>query len=148
MKHDPEAIIELAHNFKKYWHTNNPYEIAERMGIIVIHRQVAMTDFTAQTVKVEGYPAIISINDAYTDFSKKLLCAHELGHALLHQESINHFASTSANLKTNVEQEANMFAIALIGEDNIDSRMNMPLKKMNNYLLKTIMDYNLQKKTE
>lgn len=139
-------IIQLARNFKRYWGTNDPYAICDRMGILVTFRTSAMKDFTAQTVKVAGYPTIISINDAYTDSSKRLLCAHELGHALLHDDGINHFAITSKNVKTNVEQEANLFAIALIGENNIDNRLNMPLSKLNNYLLMSIMDCNLEKK--
>ncbi len=137
-------IIRLARDIKKSWKTNDPYKIAERLGIIVLHRNNNIKDFTAQTIKVDGYPTIISINDAYTEFSKKVLCAHELGHALLHENCVNHFAITSKNISSNVEQEANLFAIALLSNNNIDSNLAMPLSKMNNYLLKSIMDYNIK----
>ena len=137
-------IIALARDIKTSWHTNDPYKIAERLGIVVMHRDNCIKGFTAQTVKIEGYPTIISINNAYTDFSKKVLCAHELGHALLHENCVNHFAITNSNIATNVEQEANLFAIALLTDKNIDKALNMPLSSMNNYLLKTIMDYNIK----
>lgn len=137
-------IIALARDIKISWNTNDPYKIAERLGIVVLHRDNCIKGFTAQTVKFAGYPTIISINNAYTDFSKKVLCAHELGHALLHEDSINHFAITSKNVQTNVEQEANLFAIALLTDHNIDDFLDIPLSNMSNYLLKSIMDYNIK----
>ena len=136
-------IIEMAKAFKKHWGTNNPYEIAEYLGISVIHTKSLIKDFTAHTIKMPGYPTIISINDKYTENSKKILCAHELGHALLHEQCINHFAVTSSNIMTNIEFEANLFAIALLTDDNINMELSIPLEKMNNYLLKIIMDYNI-----
>lgn len=141
-----EKIIALARSFKTEWGTNDPYKVAEKMGIVVLHRDSGVMDFTAQIVKLAGHPTIISINDAYTDFSKKLLCAHELGHALLHEGHINNFATTSRNINTNVEQEANLFAIALLTDASFDSRLVIPLKDMNNYLLKEIIELNLRKK--
>lgn len=138
-------IINFARSFKTYWHTNNPYEIAKKLGIEVIHQQSGIKDFTAQTIKIDGYPTIISINDAYTPYSKKILCAHELGHALLHQNSVNHFAVTGNNAQTSLELEANLFAVALLTDENFDRLLVMPLERLNNYLLKVIMDYNLER---
>lgn len=139
-----QDIIALARDIKNSWHTNDPYKIAERFGIVVLHRENNIKGFTAQTIKMAGYPTIISINAAYTDFSKKVLCAHELGHALLHEDCVNHFAFTSKNVATNVEQEANLFAIALLTDSDVDADLAIPLTNMNNYLLKSIMDHNLK----
>jgi len=137
-------IIALARDIKTSWHTNDPYKIAERLGIIILHRKNCIKNFTAQTIKFPDYPTIISINDAYTDFSKKVLCAHELGHALLHEDCVNHFAITNTNVTTKVEQEANLFAIALLTDYDIDENLALPLSSMNNYLLKSIMDFNIK----
>lgn len=137
-------IIALARDIKTSWHTNDPYEIAKHLGITVLDRKVSIKGFTAQTIKINGYPTIISINDAYTDFSKKVLCAHELGHALLHENCVNHFAVTSKNISTNVEQEANLFAVALLTNKNIDKDLLLPLANMNSYMLKSIIEYNLK----
>ena len=137
-------IIALARDIKTSWNTNDPYKIANYLGITVLHRENAFKGFTAQTIKVNGYPTIISINDAYTDFSKKVLCAHELGHALLHENCVNHFAVTSHNIATNVEQEANLFAIALLSNPSIERNLKLPLDSMNNYMLKSIMEHNLK----
>lgn len=137
-------IISLAGDIKSSWHTNDPYKIAEHLGIVILHRETCIKGFTAQTIKFDGYPAIISINDAYTDFSKKVLCAHELGHALLHENCVNHFAITGTNVASNVEWEANLFAVALLTSRDMDRHLTMPLASMNNYLLKSILDYNLK----
>ena len=136
-------IIALARDIKHSWQTNDPYKIAERLGIVVLERDTTIRDFTAQTVKFPGYPTIISINKAYSDFSKKVLCAHEVGHALLHEDCVNHFAITSKNVATNVELEANLFAVALLTDDFIDNDLSLPLSNMSSYLLKAIMDYNI-----
>lgn len=137
-------IISFARDIRTSWNTNDPYKIADRLGIVVLHRDNCIKDFTAQTVKFAGYPTIISINNAYSDFSKKVLCAHELGHALLHEDLINHFSITNKNISTSVEQEANLFAIALLSDDDIDRILNIPLSNMSSYLLKSIMDYNIK----
>ena len=105
-----QQIIRLACDIKSVWKTNNPFEIAEKYGIKVLIRNVNIGDFKAQTLKMEGYPTIISINGLYSTLSQKVLCAHELGHALLHTEPINHFDVTTKNVHTNVEYEANLFA--------------------------------------
>ena len=137
-------ILSYVEDLKKYHKTNDPYKIAEYYGIVVNdHYKSALDSFTAHTIKSTAlYPTMICINDKYTDFSKKLLCAHELGHALFH-DGINHFATTNKNVTTNVEWEANLFAISLL-DSSISNRLNMPLSAMNNYLLKDIIDYNLK----
>ena len=139
-------IISLARDIKDTWKTNDPFTIAKHLGIVVLFRDNCINGFTAQTVKFDGYPTIISINDSFTDFSKKVLCAHEIGHALLHADSINHFAITSKNISTNVEREANLFAIALLANNNIDEYIDIPLENLSNYLLKSIMEYNIKSK--
>lgn len=138
-----DDIIFYARSFIKVWCTNDPYEIAERFGIKVLFRDSVLRDFTAQTVKINGYPTIISINDKYSDFAKRVLCAHELGHALLHGDSINYFATNSRNIRTNVEYEANLFAIALLSDEQFDMRLGTPLAKLTDYMLKMIVEYNL-----
>ena len=146
MNLNPNEIIDFARGLKKTIHSNDPYLIADYYGIEILHRENCPKNFTAQTIKVDGYPTVIYINDAYTDFSKSVLCAHELGHALLHGNDVNHFAITSKNILTSVEQEANLFAIALLSHDDIDEQLSVPLSKLNSYLLKSIMDYNITKK--
>ena len=126
--------------------TNNPFDIAQHLGIRVIFSDALGKDFTAYTVRFANCPTMITINNNYSDHSKKILCAHELGHAILHSDSgINHFAITNTNINTSVEQEANLFAIALLSDEKTINGLSIPLEHLNNYLLKSIIDYNLSR---
>lgn len=140
----PRDVIKYAKDLKETLHTNDPFKIAEYMGYAVIFYKNCRPDFTAQTTKVGNYPTYIAINDAYTPFSKKILCAHELCHAILHSETLNCFATTSKNVHTEVEREANLFAISLLTDDSFEKGLPLPLASMDNYTLKSILDYNLK----
>lgn len=135
-----QEIIDLANDIKNTWKTKNPFEIAAHLGIEVLFCDSRMKGFTAQTIQTDGYPTIISINKCYSDTGKIVLCAHELGHALLHTGT-NHFKVTEANMRTNVEYEANLFAVALLFEQ---SELNMSMEKMANSTLRALLDYNIE----
>ena len=135
-----QEIIDLANDIKTTWKTKNPFEIAHRLGILVMIRDSKVKDFTAQTIQTDGYPTIISINKRYSDTGKSVLCAHELGHALLHTGT-NHFKVTETNMRTNVEYEANLFAVALLFEQ---SELSMSMEKMANSTLHALLDYNIE----
>ena len=135
-----QEIIDLANDIKTTWKTKNPFEIARRFGILVMIRDSKVKDFTAQTIQTDGYPTIISINKRYSDTGKSVLCAHELGHALLHTGT-NHFKVTETNMRTNVEYEANLFAVALLFEQ---SELSMSMEKMANSTLHALLDYNIE----
>ena len=137
-------IIKFVNDIKRSWGTNDPFEIAERFRIVVNVRPSCLPDFTAHTIKRDGYPTMICINEAYDELSRRILCAHELGHALLHAEGINHYAIASSIELEMVEAEANIFALTLLDE-SISRRVNMPVERMSNYILKSIIDYNLKK---
>lgn len=114
-------IINWVQQIKDNWKTNDPYAIAAHLGIQVIFSDALGKDFTAYTVGFTNCPTMITINNNYSELSKRILCAHELGHALLHSDiSINHFAVNSSNINTSVEWEANLFAIAFFLGFNAD----------------------------
>ena len=97
-------------------------------------------DRKAYTIRSDNYPTIIIINGRYEPKSQLVLCAHELGHALLHSDDINNFAVTSKNAFKNVEYEANLFAVSLLFNE---SDFNMKVLNISNYLLKQVIDYNI-----
>ena len=109
---NPKDVIKYAKDLKNARHTNDPFAIADYFGIHVTFLEQCRPGFTAQTTKIKNYPTHITINDAYTSFSKKILCAHELGHALLHNETLNCFAHTSKNVHTEVEKSGTVKKLA------------------------------------
>lgn len=62
---------------------NDPFELAEALDIDVMER----ADFKRQkgAFKVILNDSFIFINANLSDEMKRLVCAHELGHALLHR---------------------------------------------------------------
>lgn len=138
-----EDIIRYARELRREYHTQNPYKLAEHFGIRVVdgfHTDVSRKAFT---VKMETYPTMIMLNAAYDKKSRMVLCAHELGHALLHEEGMNHFSVNEKNVFTNTEYEANLFAVSLLFDDD---QFNMPILEMSNYILKCILDWNIREK--
>ena len=135
-----KEIKKLAGELKANYNTQDPFKIADRFGIKTIISKTLPADRKAYTVRSENYPTMIIINGRYEQRSQMVLCAHELGHALLHPEGVNNFAVTSDNAFKNVEYEANLFAVSLLfNEDDF----NMNILDMGNFLLKQVLDYNI-----
>lgn len=133
-------IIDYAIDLKKKYDTNNPFILAENLGINIGFTSLKKTPFTAAyTLRVAVKEAKIIINNNFDSRSQKILCAHELGHALLHKDGINHFNNKVSD-KKDYEFEANLFAVSLLFERNI---FDIDIQYMNNYILKSILDYNI-----
>jgi len=92
--------------------TNNPFELCDALNIIVL--EVPLTG-------VRGFYQYYSKNSmVYIDSDlpeqvKKFVCAHELGHALMHQDTNAIYLDTRTFLKTSIyERQANQFSINLL----------------------------------
>ena len=138
-----EDIIRYARELRCEYNTSDPYILARHYGIRVGDDLKLGISKKAYTIKMDNYPTTIMINNVYDMRSKIVLCAHELGHALLHDSGISNFASTVKNAFTNDEYEANLFAVSLLFDDK---DFNMPITQMSNYILKSILDYNIEVK--
>lgn len=131
-----KEIIMSANYYKQKFNTTDPFILCKNLGISVLKTSIKC--FLAYTVGSLDH-ATIRINRNITDFkSKKVLCAHELGHAILHGTGYNEFNGYDM-IK---EYEANLFAVAFLFDKD---DFNIPLESMGNYILKGILDYNLKK---
>ena len=130
-------ILALARSMKNAWGTD-PLYIANKLGIKIneIEGQGAPS---AYIVKQEGYPAVIQMKGCRNLREKAVLCAHELGHYLIHSEC--GFVKFHDN-DVDSEHEANLFAVALMCDEDM---FNMPIAKMTGSILRSIMDYNLRR---
>lgn len=122
-------------NLKSIYNTNDPFEICNYLGITI---RFVNYNPSSKAFFVELFEnRIIYINSKYIDKSKSILCAHELGHIILKHENINHFESENEKL----EREANLFALYLLFDE---SDFDMKFENMNSYLIKCILDKNIQ----
>lgn len=135
-----KEIIAFAQDIRRNW-GSDAIEIAEHCGINVVFAQGKEPG--AHIIKSEIYPTIITITGCDDYAGSQVLCAHELGHALLHETGVNWFDGTYRTIVNDIEHEANLFAVALLFDEN---DFNIPLEDMSNYALKSILDYNLRKR--
>jgi Zn-dependent peptidase ImmA (M78 family) len=104
-------IRTLDKEIKKH-QTNNPFEIAKNRNIIIRYFPLGQTlGFYMKNVRHQ----VISINNDINDQLKKFVCAHELGHAILHPNENTPFLSKNTLIsKDKIETQANFFAVRLL----------------------------------
>lgn len=92
--------------------TNNPFEIASSKNIIVNYFPLGNTlGFYMKHVRHQ----VITINSDIDESLQRFVCAHELGHAVLHPDKSTPFLYKNTLLSTaKIECEANKFAVNLL----------------------------------
>lgn len=106
-------VIELV---TKYG-TNNPYELAEMLGIQVIHRN--LHEEIMGFYFYDRRNKYIFINSNLNENKKIFVCGHEVGHGVLHPTANTPFMREKTLFSTNkIEAEANIFAVELLIPDN------------------------------
>lgn len=114
------------------YQTNNPQEIAQELGIIVLFEPLGDINgyyYTAFRQK------LIHININLTERKQQFTIAHELGHALLHPKANTPFLRDNTLFSINkLEIEANKFAVdLLITDESIAEVKHLTLDQMANY---------------
>lgn len=96
--------------------TNNPFEIAQQLGIVVLHEPLG---------KALGYYnsynriKMIHINEDIHEKIALFVCAHELGHAIQHPTANTPFMKKNTLFSLErIEVEANTFAVELLLPDS------------------------------
>jgi len=97
--------------------TRNPFKLARALNIEIIYQDLGEVRGFFKKILRRKY---IFINNELSEFEQKLVCAHELGHALFHSSSDFQFMLDNTKLirKSKIEDEANEFASWLIFEDD------------------------------
>lgn len=130
-------IKEKTNQLKEKYKTDCPYQLANHLKIHVMQHNLHP--------EINGYykydrrNQYIIINANLTKYSQKIVCAHELGHAVLHPKINTPFMRNNTLLSVNkIEREANRFAAELLIPDeslneyetiqNIASLHNVPLE--------------------
>lgn len=97
-------------------HGRDPFLAADEKGITVLFRN----DFTRQKgayTTVSGQPFIF-INSRVSDEMQRIICAHELGHALLHKNRRGVYLEYALfDTADRLEYEANLFAAEFLLDD-------------------------------
>ncbi|PEQ82004.1 ImmA/IrrE family metallo-endopeptidase [Bacillus cereus] len=99
--------------------TTNPFEIAKRKDIIVLFEYLGNTLDFYNTYKRFKF---IHINNRINENIQHFVCAHELGHAVLHPKANTPFLRNQTFFSVDrLEIEANTFAVELLLTDEMIS---------------------------
>ncbi|MDA2038605.1 ImmA/IrrE family metallo-endopeptidase [Bacillus cereus] len=99
--------------------TTNPFEIAKQKNIIVLFEDLGNTLGFYNTYKRFKF---IHINNQINETTQQFVCAHELGHAVLHPKANTPFLRNQTFFSVDrLEIEANTFAVELLLPDEMIS---------------------------
>lgn len=108
-------IHELVKSLVREYRTRDPAEIAKQRNAILVHTSL---------VDIRGFYQyfqrnnIIYIDNSLSESEERFVCAHELGHMLLHKNSNAIYMDTHTCFNTSrYEIEANRFAAELLIPD-------------------------------
>lgn len=97
--------------------TRNPFEIIQGMNVIVVFAPLCGVRGFYQYFQRNN---IIYIDENLPENEKKFVCAHELGHMLLHKKANVLFMDSRTHLNTHrYEVEADIFAMDLLIDDDM-----------------------------
>lgn len=113
MKDIKSRVSKLVRHYK----TRNPFEMVKGMNVVLVYYPLVGIRGFYQYFKRNN---IIYIDESLSDFEKKFVLAHELGHMILHKKSNAIFMDTRTCMKTSgYELEADMFAMHLLVSDEV-----------------------------
>ena len=108
-------VKRLADSLVRKYNTRNPFEIISNLNAIVIFYPLHGVKGFYQYFQRNN---LIYIDEALDDVEKNFVCAHELGHMLLHQKINAIFMDSRTQLNTTkYEIEADRFAVDLLIPD-------------------------------
>ena len=102
----------LVDSLVRKYNTRNPFEIISHLNVIVVFYPLHGVKGFYQYFQRNN---IIYIDEALSDQERLFVCAHELGHMLLHKKANAIFMDSRTQLNTTkYEIEADRFAINLL----------------------------------
>lgn len=99
------------------YQTNNPFALCRQMDISVLYADLPR-QVKGFFTNVDGFK-MVYLNSRLPEWEQRMVCAHELGHAVLHEEINALFISYHTNLLcARYENEADYFCACLLMPDD------------------------------
>ena len=110
-------IKKLVNGIVDRHNTRDPFRIAAENNIYILYEELGKNlGYFSNLFRIKT----IRINDYADQFLQPFICAHELGHALLHPHAGTHaFNRNSFIANCKIEKEANQFAVELLFPDEL-----------------------------
>ena len=107
MQKELDAVRQITKKYK----TADPFEIAARMGFIIEERPLGSL---RAFYRISRRNKFIALNSNLNDYQKRVECAHELGHYVLHKDYNTFMLSSIGQCPSRFEKEADRFAVYLL----------------------------------
>lgn len=122
-------IPKIIDTLVRKYHTRNPFEIIENMNVILVFYPLEEVKGFYQYFQRNN---LIYIDERLSDKEKMFVCAHELGHMLIHKNANAIFMDSQTYLNTSkYENEADRFAInLLISDDDIENNLEYSVNQL------------------
>lgn len=116
---DVKKLNNIVCSLVNLYKTCSPFKICKKMGInvLVIELPEAVDGFFVKSddINNKNYISIL-INTSVAKKERKKICAHELGHAILHQ-NVNAENCADSTFLENLELEAEIFSSILLNKN-------------------------------
>lgn len=124
---------QLAEFLVRKFHTRDPFQIAHELDIQIVFVPLHGIRGFYQYVK---RCALLYIDSNLSEHEARFVCAHELGHALMHRGYNRIFLDTHAYFKTDrFEIEADQFAVDLLySDDDLSPLLEYPVQITADYM--------------
>lgn len=108
LPHVDKQIEKLVRTFQ----TRDPFQLAKEIGVKVVEEDLGdIYGYYSRSRRIQ----FIHINDRFEEPQRRITCAHELGHCVLHPSENTPFLSkTTIVSELKIEKEANYFATNLL----------------------------------
>ena len=114
-----EYIQNVANKLIKKFDTRDPFQLCQAIGVEVFYADLGSLKGMYKYLKKNRFAVI---NENLDSFTKTLVCAHELGHDILHQNLARKVCLQEFilyDMKSRPEYEANLFASEILLSDDI-----------------------------
>jgi Zn-dependent peptidase ImmA (M78 family) len=114
-----EYIQTVANKLIKKFDTRDPFQLCQAIGVEVFYADLGSLKGMYKYLKKNRFAVI---NENLDPFTKTLVCAHELGHDILHQNLARKVCLQEFilyDMKSRPEYEANLFASEILLPDDI-----------------------------
>lgn len=127
------SIKKLANSIARKYNTRNPLEIIKNLNVILVFYPLDGVKGFYQYFQRNN---IIYIDEHLSDSEKMFVCAHELGHMLLHKKANAIFMDSRTQLNTSkYELEADRFAMhLLVSDDVLDEHLDFTVSQFSRLL--------------
>lgn len=110
-------IKRIANELAKKYDTRDPFILADYLNIL--HKEHYLGNMSGYYLSYRGEKCIAVNSSIDNIYQKKIVMAHEVGHAVLHENNQCMFYSDTLFSRSRPEREANEFAAEFLIPDSI-----------------------------